>query len=113
MWCDDTDLLFKETLNAIFAALLVAMSAGNKDALYKTLSLLCDAGDVVACERFAYSTTLNAARTLGIELAAASMDKSNFQFLLRGILVHLDDPAADIQQVIFHTLEQIAKRVEA
>ncbi|KOO31762.1 heat repeat-containing protein 2 [Chrysochromulina tobinii] len=34
-----------------------------------------------------------------------NLDKSNYQYLLRGLLVHLDDPSPEIQQAMFAVLE--------
>ena len=34
-----------------------------------------------------------------------NFDKTNYQYLLRGLLVHLDDPALDIQQAVYAVLE--------
>jgi len=36
---------------------------------------------------------------------AATFDKANYQYLLRGLVVHLDDPSLDIQEAIFRVLE--------
>ena len=35
--------------------------------------------------------------------AEANMDKTNYQYFLRGLLVHLDDPAPEIQQAASHS----------
>jgi len=35
----------------------------------------------------------------------ATFDKANYQYLLRGLLVHLDDPSPEIQEAIFKVLE--------
>ena len=35
----------------------------------------------------------------------ANFDKANYQYLLRGLLVHLDDPSPDIQGAIFGVLQ--------
>ena len=37
--------------------------------------------------------------------AVHNLDKSNYQYLLRGLLVHLDDPSPEIQQAMFAVLE--------
>jgi len=34
-----------------------------------------------------------------------NLDKSNYQYLLRGLLVHLDDPSPEIQQALYTVLE--------
>ena len=34
----------------------------------------------------------------------ANFDRTNFQYLLRGLLVHLDDPSPEIQQAIVGVL---------
>ena len=35
---------------------------------------------------------------------AANLDRTNLQYLLRGLLVHLDDPSAEIQLAVSETL---------
>ena len=42
----------------------------------------------------------------------ANFDRTNFQYLLRGLLVHLDDPLPEIQQAVQAVLAQ-AMHVDA
>jgi len=38
--------------------------------------------------------------------SGANFDRTNFQYLLRGLLVHLDDASVEVQQAVLHVLEE-------
>ena len=75
-------------------------------ALYpQLLKRLDDASDsvrILSCEPI--SSLLAAANYSRDWAANANLDKANFQFLLRGLLVHLDDPSPEIQQAVHRRL---------
>ena len=71
-------------------------------ALYpELLKRLDDASDGVrltCCEPLA--ALLAAASYSPTYAAGANLNKTNLQYFLRGLLVHLDDPAAEIQRAV-------------
>ena len=69
------------------------------------LKRLDDASDEVRIE--ACAPLIAFLRTLNYSAVwdqTANFDKSNLQYLLRGLLVHLDDPSREIQEHIFGVL---------
>mmetsp|Transcript_55727 Transcript_55727/g.124493 ORF Transcript_55727/g.124493 Transcript_55727/m.124493 type:complete len:252 (-) Transcript_55727:184-939(-) len=113
--CLDDDLTETRRLSCcvVDAALAKMGSTLTKEAWVRSLypellKRLDDANDAVRvracaplaslCAAFRYSTTYD---------ASANFDKTNYQYLLRGLLVHLDDPSPEIQQPVMTLLEQM------
>jgi len=70
------------------------------------LKRLDDASDAVRLQACAPITAFfEALDYSSIWNQAANFDKANYQYLLRGLLVHLDDPSLEIQEAIFKVLE--------
>jgi len=82
-------------------------------ALYpQLLKRLDDANDTVRVTGCRPLSALFAAfRYSGTYDASANFDKTNYQYLLRGMLVHLDDPSPEIQAAVMELLQQ-AMRVD-
>jgi len=72
------------------------------------LKRLDDASDEVRVTVCGTLSSLAAAfRYSPVYSEAANFDKTNFQYLLRGLLVHLDDPSYEIQQPVMALLERM------
>jgi len=77
-------------------------------ALYpELLKRLDDASDVIRLESCAPLVALmQSANYSAVYAAGANLDKTNYQYFLRGLLVHLDDPSPEIQQAVMRVVEQ-------
>ena len=83
------------------------LTSENVRALYpELLKRLDDASDDVrmrVCEPLL--ALIAAFRYSSVHADGANFDRTNFQYLLRGLLVHLDDASPDIQQATFGVLD--------
>jgi len=93
-------------------ALLTKLGLGGLDnermrKLYpELLKRLDDASDVVRLQACAPLVTyFQVAHYSAVWDETHNLDKSNYQYVLRGLLVHLDDPSPEIQQALFAVLE--------
>jgi len=109
---DDDNVETRRLGCCVFDALMEKLGKGGLDQdrtrkLYpELLKRLDDASDEVRVQACAPLTRF--ARTVDYSSEwreDATLDKANFQYLVRGLLVHLDDPNPEIQQAVYGVLE--------